>query len=131
MKMTPEQVKLCCDTAHKLGKKVCAHVESPKGIEVALENGVDCVEHGAQISDKIVKMFKDLDRTLICTLSPAIPLAKFDPVVTGGNDIQRYNSEVLLDGIVDATKNLIKAGVKVGLGTDTVCPFVTHYDMWR
>jgi len=131
MKMTPEQVKLCCDTAHKLGKKVCAHVESPKGIEVALDNGVDSIEHGAQISDRIVEKFKKLDRTLVCTLSPAIPLAKFSPKDTGGNEIQRYNSEVLLDGIIDATEDLIHAGVKVGLGTDTVCPFITHYDMWR
>ena len=131
MKMTPEQVKLCCETAHRLGKRVCAHVESPKGVEVAIENGVDSIEHGSAMSDEIVKKFKELNRVLVCTLSPAIPLAKFDPTVTGGNDIQRYNSEVLLEGIIDGTKKCIKAGVKVGLGTDTVCPFVTHYDMWR
>ena len=131
MKMTPEQVKLCCDTAHTLGKKVCAHVESPKGVEVAIENGVDSIEHGSAMSDEIVKKFKELNRVLVCTLSPAIPLAKFDPEVTGGNDIQRYNSEVLLEGIIDGTKKCLAAGVKVGLGTDTVCPFITHYDMWR
>lgn len=26
---------------------------------------------------------------------------------------------------------MLAAGVPVGLGTDTACPFVTHYDMWR
>ena len=131
MKMTPEQVKLCCDTAHKLGKKVCAHVESPKGVEVAVENGVDSIEHGSEMSTALVNKLKKNEGILVCTLSPAIPLAKFDPVVTGGNDIQRYNSEVLLEGIIDATKKCLKAGVKVGLGTDTGCPFVTHYDTWR
>ena len=131
MKMTAEQVKLCCETAHKLGKKVCAHVESPKGVEVAIMNGVDSIEHGSAMSDDIVDIFKKENKVLVCTLSPAIPLAKFDPSVTGGNDIQRYNSEVLLDGIIDGTKKCLKAGVKVGFGTDTVCPFVTHYDMWR
>lgn len=131
MKMTPEQVKLCCETAHRLGKKVCAHVESPKGVEVAIENGVDSIEHGSAMTDEIVEMIKSKNKVLVCTLSPAIPLAKFDPVVTGGNDIQRYNSEVLLEGIIEGTKKCLKAGVKVGLGTDTVCPFITHYDMWR
>ena len=131
MKMTPEQVKLCCETAHRLGKKVCAHVESPKGVEVAIENGVDSIEHGSAMTDEIVEMIKNKNKVLVCTLSPAIPLAKFDPVVTGGNDIQRYNSEVLLEGIIEGTKKCLKAGVKVGLGTDTVCPFITHYDMWR
>jgi len=131
VKMSPEQVKLCCDTAHALGKKVCAHVESPKGIQIALDCGVDSIEHGAQINDKIVEQFKKQNAVLVATLSPAVPLAKFDPKVTGGSEIQRFNSEVLLDGIIDATEDCIKAGVKVGLGTDTVCPFVTHYDMWR
>ena len=131
MKMTPEQVKLCCDTAHRLGKKVCAHVESPKGVEVAIENGVDSIEHGSSMSNEIVKRIKDEDKVLVCTLSPAIPLAKFSPEITGGNDVQRYNSEVLLEGIIDGTKKCLKAGVKVGFGTDTVCPFITHYDMWR
>ena len=131
MKMNAEQVKLCCDTAHRLGKKVCAHVESPKGVEVAINNGVDSIEHGSAMSEETVKLFKDNNRVLVCTLSPAVPLAKFDPEVTGGNEIQRYNSEVLLEGIIDATKKCLEAGVKVGLGTDTVCPFITHYDMWR
>ena len=131
MRMNEHQIKLCCDTAHSLNKKVCAHVESTKGIEVAVRCGVDSIEHGAFMPDELVKEFRDKGRVLVCTLSPAVPLAKFDPEVTGGNEIQRYNSEVLLEGIVDATKKCLEAGVKVGLGTDTVCPFITHYDMWR
>ena len=131
MRMSEQQVKLCCDTAHQLGKKVCAHVESPKGIETALKCGVDTIEHGAAMDDRLLKMFKDSGSVLVCTLSPAVPLAKFDPSVTGGNEIQRYNSEVLLEGIVEATGKCLKEGIKVGLGTDTVCPFITHYDMWR
>ena len=131
VKMSEEQVKLCCDTAHQLNKKVCAHVESPKGIEIALRAGVDCIEHGAVINEEILNQFKKLNRVLVCTLSPAIPLAKFDQEVVGGDEIQRYNAEVLLEGIIEATKTCYAAGVKVGLGTDTCCPFVTHYDMWR
>ncbi|MBR5754981.1 MAG: amidohydrolase family protein [Erysipelotrichaceae bacterium] len=131
MRMNEDQVRLCCETAHSLNKKVCAHVESPKGVEVALKCGVDSIEHGAMLTDELVKQFKKSGSALICTLSPAVPLAKFDPEVTGGNEIQRYNSEVLLEGIIEGTKKCLKAGVKVGMGTDTVCPFVTQYDMWR
>lgn len=131
MKMNERQVKLCCDTAHSLGKKVCAHVESTKGIEVALNCGVDSIEHGAFIDDELLNKFKNSNSVLVCTLSPAIPLSKFDEDVSGGNEIQRYNSEYLLEGIVDATKKCLANDVTVGLGTDTVCPYITHYDMWR
>ena len=48
LKMPPEYVKAACDEAHVLGLKVAAHVESPEGVRVALENGVDTIEHGAE-----------------------------------------------------------------------------------
>lgn len=28
-------------------------------------------------------------------------------------------------------KENLKNGIPVGLGTDTACPYVTQYDMWR
>ena len=43
LKMAPELVKAACEEAHALGLKVAAHVESPEGIRVALENGVDSI----------------------------------------------------------------------------------------
>ncbi|MGI6607776.1 MAG: amidohydrolase family protein [Erysipelotrichaceae bacterium] len=131
VKMTAEQVKACCDKAHSLGLKVCAHVESTKGIILALENGVDTVEHGAAMTDEIIRLFKQNDAALVCTISPAVPLAKFDPSVSKASEIVLYNSEVLLEGILSGTKKCLENGITVGLGTDTVCPFITHYDMWR
>ena len=49
LRMQPALVKAACDKAHALGMKVAAHVESPEGVRVALENGVDSIEHGAQL----------------------------------------------------------------------------------
>ena len=51
LRMQPELVKAACDKAHSLGMIVAAHVESPEGVMVALQNGVDSIEHGAQPSD--------------------------------------------------------------------------------
>ena len=41
-------------TAHALGMRVAAHVESPEGVRVALENGVDSIEHGAKPDEDIL-----------------------------------------------------------------------------
>ncbi len=131
MKMTREQVQWCVDRAHELHMRVCAHVESPMGVKVAVECGVDSIEHGALMDDETVELMKKTGKALVCTLSPAIPLAEFDPALTGASEVVVYNTKVLLDGIIDATKKCVKAGVTVGLGTDVGCPFVTHYDMWR
>ena len=36
-----------------------------------------------------------------------------------------------MDGIIASAKECLANGIPVGLGTDTACPCVTHYNMWR
>lgn len=131
LKMPPELVKACCDEAHRLGFRVAAHVESPEGLKAALENGVDTVEHGAFANDDMVALFKERGAADVCTISPAIPTALFDLEVSHSTELVQYNSRVVMEGVIDCARKGIENGYAVGLGTDTACPFVTHYDMWR
>ncbi len=131
LKMPPEYVKAACDEAHKLGYKVAAHVESTQGVKVALENGVDTIEHGAEPTPEILELFKTKNAALVTTISPAFPYAIFDTSVSHATDEQKFNGNIVLNGIVDCAKECLKNGVMVGLGTDTGCPYITHYDMWR
>lgn len=131
LKMPPELVRACCDEAHKLGFKVAAHVESAEGIRVAAENGVDTVEHGAPMDEHTTECLKKHGAACICTVSPALPLAKFSRDVTLVSEMVQYNSNVVFEGIIEGAKNALEHNIPVGLGTDTGCPFVTHYNMWR
>ncbi len=131
LKMSPEIIKAACDRAHELGYKVAAHVESPLGVKLALENGVDTIEHGAKLTDEIINLFKERNASLITTISPAIPLAKFDESITHATELTKYNGNIVFEGIVSASIACLENNIKVGLGTDTACPFVTHYDTWR
>lgn len=47
------------------------------------------------------------------------------------NETEQFNGKVVFDGIVECAKQCLARGIPVGLGTDTGCPYVTHYDMWR
>ena len=131
LKMSPEIVKAASDEAHKLGFKVAAHVESTEGVRVALENGVDTIEHGAKLTDDIIKLFKDRKAADICTLSPAIPYAKFTLEESHATDVAKKNGAVVLEGIIECAKTCIENDIPVGLGSDVSCPFVTHYNFWR
>lgn len=131
LKMPPELVKAACDEAHKLGLKVAAHVESPEGVKVALANGVDSIEHGAQPDEEMINLFKEKGSCLIATLSPALPFALFDREISHVTETEHYNGKVVFDGIVECAKACLKEGIPVGLGTDTGCPYSTHYNMWR
>ena len=39
--------------------------------------------------------------------------------------------KVVFDGIIAMARENLANGIPVGLGTDTGCPYITHYDMWR
>ncbi len=131
LKMSPEIVRAACDEAHRLGLKVAAHAESPDGVKVALENGVDTIEHGAKPDAEMIRLFKERGAALVATLSPALPFALFDRELIGATEVQQYNGQIVFDGIIDCAKACLEANVPVGLGTDTGCPYITHYDMWR
>ena len=131
LRMQPELVKAACDRAHELGMKVAAHVESPEGVRVALENGVDSIEHGAKPDEEIMRLFKERGAFQVSTISPAVPYALFDRSISHATYEQQENGKVVFEGIVALARACLQNGIPVGLGTDTGCPYITHYDMWR
>ena len=98
---------------------------------MALANGVDTIEHGAQPDEEILRLFKERNAAIVTTLSPALPYALFDRSVSHCTEMAQYNGKIVFDGIVACCKACLENGIPVGLGTDTGCPFITHYDMWR
>lgn len=131
LRMQPELVRAACERAHALGMKVAAHVESPEGVRVALENGVDSIEHGAQPDEEILRLFEEKGAFQVSTLSPALPYALFDRSVSHATAEQQENGRIVFEGIIAMARACLARGIPVGLGTDTGCPYITHYDMWR
>ena len=131
LRMPPELVRAACDQAHELGYRVAAHVESPEGVRVALENGVDTIEHGATPDEHILELFRERGAADICTISPALPYACFSLEESHAPAIAKSNGKIVMDGIIACARACLEAGIPVGLGTDSGCPFITHYDMWR
>ena len=131
LKMAPEMVKAVCDKAHAMGYKVAAHVESPKGVKVALQNGVDSIEHGAKADEEMIALFKEHNAFLCTTLSPALPYALFDRSITNASEVEQFNGNVVFEGIIDCAKAAIANDIPVVLGNDVGCPWITQYDFWR
>ena len=131
LKMTPEMVRAVCGAAHQSGYKVAAHVESPEGVRVALENGVDSIEHGATPDAHILALFRQTGAFLCTTISPALPYALFDRAVTNATEVEQYNGNVVFEGIVACAKAALQNDIPVVLGNDVGCPWITQYDFWR
>lgn len=131
LKMQPEMVRAVCDKAHEAGYIVAAHVESPQGVRVALENGVDSIEHGAKLDEETLELFKKSGAFLCTTLSPALPYALFDRSITNATEVEQFNGNVVFEGIIDCSKKAIANDIPVVLGNDVGCPWITQYDFWR
>ncbi len=131
LKMKPEMVRAVCEKAHAEGYIVSAHVESPEGVRVALENGVDSIEHGAKLDEEMITLFKEKHAFLCTTLSPALPYALFDRAITNASEVEQYNGNVVFEGIIDCAKAALANDIPVVLGNDVGCPWITQYDFWR
>ena len=139
VRMPLEVAKAACTEAHRLGLPVMAHVESTEGVRQALLAGVDTIEHGAQMTPEIVGLYKGAAgaqlpgraASLTCTISPALPFVVLPPEKTHSTEVQKVNGDLVFEGIVEGAKQALAEGIPVGLGTDSSCPYVTQYDMWR
>ena len=84
---------------------------------------------------ELIALFKEngvgRKSSLTCTVSPALPFVELDPKKTHSTEIQKVNGNIVYKGIVHAAQAALEAGIPVGLGTDSACPYVMHYDMWR
>ena len=119
LKMKPEMVRAVCDEAHRLGYPVAAHTESPEGVKVALENGVDSIEHGAYLSESVLLRMAQQRTLWVPTLS------------TIGNLIGsgRYPDAVLkrlLAQQQEAVRFVAAHGGRIGLGSDAGAWHVMH-----
>lgn len=131
LKMTPEMVRAVCEKAHKGGYIVAAHVESPQGVKVALENGVDSIEHGAKPDEEMIELFQKRGAFLCTTISPALPYALFDRSITNATEVEQYNGNVVFEGVIACAKEALAHDIPVVLGNDVGCPWITQYDFWR
>lgn len=138
LRMSPEVAAAACRVAHELGMPVMAHVESTEGVQVALAAGVDTIEHGAPMTPEIIDLYRSgtaqlpgRPASVTCTISPALPFVLLDPEKTRSTEVQKVNGDIVCEGIIKSAREALDAGIPVGLGTDSSCPYVTQYDMWR
>ena len=100
-------------------------------MKVALENGVDSIEHGAKMDDETIRLYKERGAFVCTTISPALPYALFDTAVSGASEKDQYNGKIVFDGVVESAKTALANGIPVALGNDVGCPYITQYDFWR
>lgn len=66
--MTIDELRAAIDEAHKAQRKVAAHAHGNAGIRLAVQAGVDSIEHGSVLDRETVAMMKKAGTYLVPTL---------------------------------------------------------------
>ncbi|MGN1412637.1 MAG: amidohydrolase family protein [Anaerovoracaceae bacterium] len=113
--MLAEEIRTAIETAHQLEKRVAAHAHYTRSIHLCLEEGVDTLEHGTFLDEACVELLKKGKSRLVPTLSV------FSPGVLSPGDTPETKKldAPMFAAAIESVKTAYRAGVKMGLGTDT------------
>jgi imidazolonepropionase-like amidohydrolase len=120
-----DELKVAAEEAHKLGKKVAAHVEGLSGAKDCIRAGINTLDHGIELDDEAIQMMIDKGTFLVPTLLAPYNIAKHG--IKGG--IPEFAVKKSLEVIKEHTKSFKRAyhaGVKIAMGTDMGTPFSRH-----
>ena len=62
-----EELEAIVDEAHRAGLKVAAHCHGDEAVRVAVECGIDCIEHGSLMSDETLDLLVERGTFLVAT----------------------------------------------------------------
>ena len=116
--MTPEEIGAVIDAAHRFGAKVTAHSGSPTATQVAIEAGIDCIEHGYFLDRETLQKMKESGTWLVPTIVVSQPATQpfFERIGSPPWYLKRRESAGKAHW--RALEMAIEEGVNIALGTD-------------
>lgn len=61
----------------------------------------------------------------------ALPYALFDRSVTHLTEVEQFNGNVVMEGMIACAKAALAHDIPIALGNDVGCQWVAQYDFWR
>jgi imidazolonepropionase-like amidohydrolase len=119
--LTREELEALVDEVHRLGYRVCAHCEGQDGTELAIETGVDTIEHGMYLHRR-----PDLLARMAGSGQVLVPTLSFLLYVAGLSDREGAWTPSLVElgehNVEEAGRTLRAArdaGVRLAMGYDS------------
>lgn len=113
-----DELEAIVETATSMGRKVTAHAHGKDGIDAALRAGVSGIEHGTDIGEETIRLFRRSGATLV-------PTALAAATVTGWSTedwlpaASRVKAAEVGPKRLETLRRARKGGVKIAFGTDS------------
>ena len=115
---TEEEIQAICDEAQARGLRVAAHAHSRSGIRLAIENGVDDIQHISFLDEELV----ELADARGCTVTPTSWVVNDLPAAEGLSDAVMDKAKQVAEVHASAVDFARRGGLKILAGTDPVLP---------
>jgi imidazolonepropionase-like amidohydrolase len=114
--LSQEEMNAIVEEAHHWGRKVAAHCHGDAAAKMAINAGVDSIEHGSFLQPDTLALMKSKAVYLVPTLMAGEWTGgkpeRFPPVIAA-------KAKAALAARSDMFRNAMKAGVKIAFGTDS------------
>jgi imidazolonepropionase-like amidohydrolase len=117
--ITFDEMKAIVEAAHALGHKVAIHSYGPSGVKDAVRAGADSVEHGIDLDDETLQ-------EMVRRGTVWVPTIDHNRYYVDAKAEYGFKPEAIpplqdyIERNLDATRRAVKAGVKIGMGSDAV-----------
>lgn len=113
--LTPDELRAIVSEAHNWGRKVAAHAHGDTAARLAIEAGVDSIEHGSFLTPATLQLMKQKGVYLVPTRTTLLwtkaKIAGYPPKIAGKARAAYEAHEAML-------RNAIRIGTPIALGTD-------------
>jgi imidazolonepropionase-like amidohydrolase len=117
--LTFEEMKAIVDATHAAGHKVAIHSYGASGVKDAVRAGADSVEHGIDLDDETLA-------EMVRRRTVWVPTIDHNRYYVDAKDEYGFKPEAIaplqdyIQRNLDATRRAVKAGVRIGMGSDAV-----------
>ncbi len=112
---TDEEIAAAVDEAHRLGRKIAAHVHGGSGARAAIAAGIDSIEHGVYLTDEDLALMAEKG-TFLCQTYGVYKAAMTSAETP---EFMRENCARAAKRYLATLANARRHGVKVVFGGDT------------
>jgi len=127
------EIEVMVEEAHRTGVRVASHALGKEGISIAVEAGVDTIEHGRELDEEVCKLMVKNNVILVPTLAATILKEKDRATETDPKWKEAYapgNLERMNEDTYNAVRLAHASGVKIAAGSDiTGAPLFGGYLM--
>jgi imidazolonepropionase-like amidohydrolase len=120
-----EEMRAGVIEAHKAGIPAAAHAQGLEGVKIALQAGIDTIEHGMNLDDEAIGMMCKNQVPLIPTLAAGACIIRHGRP-SGIPSFIVEKSERHREERIHSCIRACRAGVAIALGTDAGTPFNLH-----